>query len=290
VSAARADELAFLGPRGTYSEQAAELYRSRVKTIDRTAPLPTITGVIDAVKGGTVARGLIPVVTTSSGFPLETSRLLSAAIDPGFRVVGEVNIPIDNDLMAKPDATIATIRTVLSHPNALGEARDWLRAHLPDAQLQETRSTAAAAEQVSHGDTSMAAVAGPAAAKLFGLTLLAERIQDNKDNRTSFWVIEKAQTKLAEEHPDRVVINLDAPAGSRVFSTVVAGALRVGFSVLHVNSAPLPGKLFGYRYTITLAAERPVLLLRVTDNLARDVRAGGDGKGMVIGAWRSNDS
>lgn len=287
MTPSKADDLAYLGPPGTYSEQAADLYRGRVTGFDKTVALDTITKVVQAVVSGTSPRGVIPVVATSSGFAAESSRAMLAALDPGFRVVGEVNIPIDNDLMTKIGASLSGIKTVLSHPNALGEAASWLHAHVPDAKLQETKSTAAAAELVSKGDETMAAVAGPAAAKLYGLTLLAERIQDNKDNRTSFWAIVKAGPDFPETKPDRIVVNLDAPSGSRSFSDVVSALRRIGFSVTHVNSAPLPGKLFGYRYTIALASGKPVPMARVQETTTIAAR---EGHAIVLGAWRGMKS
>lgn len=280
--AARADELAFLGPRGTYSEQATDLYRSRVKGFDTTVPLPTITAVAEAIRKGEAPRGIIPAVATT-GFPVESTKALLGALDPGFRIVGEVNIPIDIDLMVKPGTKPADIKAILSHPNALGEAADWLRQHYPDAKLEPVRSTAAAAEQVSRGDGTIAAVAGPSAAKLYGLDVLAERVQDNKDNRTSFWAIVKPGVPFVPA-ANRIAVNIEAPAGSLAFSSVVAGLRGAGFSVVNVNSVPLHGPLFGYRYMIYLAAEKPVLVTRLNRLLAREAKAG-HGETLLLGAW-----
>ena len=274
---AKAADLAFLGPRGTYSEQATDLYRSHVPGFEQTVPLETITGVTNAVREGRAPRGIIPAVATTSGFPAETTRVLLGSLDPGIRIIGEVHIPIENDLLVKPGTKLADITTVISHPNALGEARAWLSEHLPHASLQEARSTAAAAADVAKGDGSTAAVAGPAAAKLYGLEVLASAIQDNKQNATSFWAIVKAGSGEVESHPDRIAVNLDVPADSAAFSILVDDLLKLGFSVIDVNSVPLPGELFSYRYMIVLGAAKPVSVARVA-RYARRRSAGG---------WRS---
>ena len=285
VGSAAAEDLAYLGPRGTYSEQAAQIYLARVPGYDAAVPMESITRLIEAVRSGDNPAALIPAVATSSGFPAETTHVLLAALDPGVRVVGEVHIPIDIELLAKPGTKLGDVKTVLSHPSALGEAALWLYQNLPGAKWQETRSTAAAAEQVAKGDSGNAALAGPAAGKLYGLDALAERIQDNKDNATSFFAIAKTLEKLDQQHADRIAVMLEAPSGSKAFSLVVAALSKIGFTVVTVESVPLPGPLFGYRYMLVLASDQPTLLLRATDAIARDARVGG-GKALLIGAWR----
>jgi prephenate dehydratase len=282
---AHAADLAYLGPRGTYSEQAAEAYRIHAPGYDATVPMESIAKLVEAVRSGDKAAALIPAVATTSGFPAETTRALLASLDPGVRIVGEVHIPVDIDLLVKTGTKLGDVKTVLSHPSALGEATTWLHRNLPDAKWQETRSTAAAAAQVAAGTGGNAAVAGPAAAELYGLDALAERIQDNKDNATSFFAIAKTIEKLDQQHADRIAVTLDSPPASKTFSLVVAALSKVGFTVVTVNSVPLPGPLFGYRYMLMLASDQPTLLLRATDAIARDSRVGG-GKALLIGAWR----
>lgn len=99
------------------------------------------------------------------------------------------------------------------------------------------------------------------------------------------WTIAKTEQRPPEKHPDRLLVTIDAPAGSKAFSLVVAGLSRVGFMVTGVASVALPDNAFGFRYLIELAADKPVLSLRVTDAIARDSRAG-DSHAVLIGAWK----
>ncbi len=98
------------------------------------------------------------------------------------------------------------------------------------------------------------------------------------------WTI-NAGPRPPEKHPDRLLVTIDAPAGSKAFSLVVAGLSRVGFMVTGVASVALPDNAFGFRYLIELAADKPELSLRVTDAIARDSRAG-EGHAVLIGAWK----
>jgi len=157
-----AQDLAFLGPRGTYSEEAADIYRSRATDIRSTTPMASITDVVAAVASGRAQRGIIPVESTRAGMPQETSALLFRGLDPGFRVVAEITIPIDLQLLVKPGSTADGVREILSHPNALKEAGEYLRSHFRDVPLREMASTAAAAEVVAKGDGTTAAIAGRA--------------------------------------------------------------------------------------------------------------------------------
>jgi prephenate dehydratase len=241
-------ELAFLGPRGTYSEEAANTYRERATDVRSTVPMSSITEVVGAVTSGKAERGIIPAESTRAGVPIETAGLILRNLDPGFRIIDEMTISIELQLLGKPGTALSGIREILSHPNALKEAGEYLRAHFRDVPLRETPSTAAAAETVSKGDGTTAAIAGRAAAQLFALETLASAIQDDKDNATSFWVIAPASQPVVEKTPNRIVIALEAPPGSALLSSTLADLYKERFSVVSLSSAPLPGEIHGYRY------------------------------------------
>ena len=111
------------------------------------------------------------------------------------------------------------------------------------------------------------------------------RIETAAGGTAAFWVIVHSLGRTLELHPDRLVVNVEAPDGSKAFSLVVAGLSKLGFTVTAVASVPLSAKPFGFRYMLALAADRPILALRATDAIARDSRVG-DGHALLIGAWR----
>jgi hypothetical protein len=120
----------------------------------------------------------------------------------------------------------------------------------------------------------------------FGLRIVGETRAGEPDaGPIIYWVLAKPLEHLTETHPDRLILTLDAPEGSKTFSFVVAGLSKLGFTVTCATGAPLPGNALGFRYLLALAADKPVLVLRVTDAIARDSRAGG-GHALMIGAWR----
>lgn len=261
-------ELGFLGPRGTFSEEAAETYRRATPDVGVSVPFETMTHVIEALREARVSRAILPVASTVAGFPAESSELFIASGEPGFRVVSEIVLPIELHLLAKPGTLRDGIGRILSHPNALGESGAYLDEHFSGIAREETASTAAAAERVSRGDGTHAAVASVAAARLYGLEILAEDIHEDPDNATSFWVLARPGEVTVPENVTRFVALLDAPAGSRALSETIASLHEVGFNVVFSNSRPLPGELYGFRYLLSFAAREPVETKRIRATLA----------------------
>jgi prephenate dehydratase len=258
ATAAYCADLGFLGPRGTFSDQAAETYRQKMNGLDKTVPFENMTAIVDALAAGRIARGIIPVASTVAGFPAESARILLSERQPGFRVVGEVVIPVELHLLVKPGTQRKGVARIVSHPSALKEAGAFLKTHYAAIPQEETQSTAAAAERVAKGDGTLAAVASPAAARLYGLEILDRDIQENPDNATSFWAIARVEDAPALSAADRLVLRVETASGSPALSRMIARLHEAGFAVVFINSAPLAGKLYGFRYVISLAAAKPV--------------------------------
>jgi prephenate dehydratase len=261
-------ELAYLGPRGTYSEQAALAALARRGLTAAPSAESSLGAVAEAVASGRARLGILPIVATTSAVPAAAHTALLGASDPGWRVVGEVQLPIVSHLLVKPGTRREDLRRVLSHPNALREASIVLGRDFANLRQVETASTAAAAREVAAGDGTSAAVAGPAAMPLFGLVAMAEGIQDDPDNTTLFWVIGPASAAPAER-PDRVVLSIDAPGQSAALGQAVSALHGLGFRVTFVTSAPLPGPPFAFRHAVAAASGRPVPLAEIRSRLAQ---------------------
>jgi prephenate dehydratase len=264
---AQKPELAFLGPRGTYSEQAALTVLSRLGGNALPVAEASLQAVAEAVADGRARLGILPIAATTSSFPAQSHAALLRAADPGWRVVGEVQLPVVSDLLVKPGTRREDLRRVKSHPNALREASIALHRDFAGLEWVEAASTAAAAREVAEGDGTSAAVAGPAAIPLFGLVPLAEGIQDDPDNTTLFWVIGPADAPPAEA-PDRLALTIDAAGGSAALSQAITALDGLGFRVVFVNSVPLPGPPFAFRYAVAASASRPVPLAAINQRLA----------------------
>lgn len=175
--------LAFFGPAGTYTEQAALLY-------DRTArllPFATIPAVAQAVESSLAEWGIVPIENSIEGTVSSTVDVLIH--ESNLRIRAEVVLPIEHYLMAKPGTTIETLATIYSHPQAIGQCRRFLERCFPKAQIVASLSTAAAVEDAFNSPAPAAAIAPRRAAELYAAEILASNIQDVGDNQTRFVVL-----------------------------------------------------------------------------------------------------
>lgn len=176
------DVLAYLGPPGTFTEQAVGLLRYRV---GRAVPGATVAAVLADVAAGRADAALVPVENSVEGSVNTTLDALAAG--PELRVVAEVLLAVRFVLAVPAGVPLSAVTRVLSHPHALAQCRAWLGDTLPRAELVEVGSTAAAAAAVAargagvsggavSGGSADAAVCAPVAARHHGLTVLADGI------------------------------------------------------------------------------------------------------------------
>ncbi|KAI9513028.1 PDT-domain-containing protein [Russula earlei] len=182
--------LAFLGPAGTYSHQAAH---DRFAESVHYQPRNTISDVFDSV-GTSAQLGLLPQENSIFGSVMETyDTLRSSDVGKSKWIRGTATLSIEHCLVVRQGKTMRDIKTVLSHEQGLGQCRRFLATHLPTARLVSVASTAAAAEVVSTQADDVAdgaAICSKICLRLFAnLEMLREGIQDEHDNFTRFYVL-----------------------------------------------------------------------------------------------------
>jgi prephenate dehydratase len=263
--AASASDLAFLGPKGSYSDEAATISASR-DHITGTLPLSTISAIAESVRDGRVEFGLLPFENSIGGFVGETQKLLLAAPDLGWRVIGDITIPISNNLLVKPGTKASDLKKVISHPEALKECAKWLKTNFPELAQEEVSSTAAAAEAVSKGDGTIAAIASPAAASVYQLQILFSNIEDNRSNATNFVVIEGARRDFSERNPTRLVVRIEAASGTDIFARLLDALNRLSFNLTSADSVAT-GTPGSHRFALILDSKKGTDLDQIQDLL-----------------------
>lgn len=178
--------IAFLGPLGTYSEEAA----LKQFGLGRGAVVcASIDEVFRTVEAGQADYGIVPVENSNEGaVGLTLDLLLSSPL----KICGEVTIPVHHCLLSK-QTDIGQITHVFSHAQSLAQCHEWLNKTLPNAEREAVTSNARAAQMIhdliSTDGTFAAAIASKRAAELFGLNILAANIEDDAKNTTRFLVI-----------------------------------------------------------------------------------------------------
>lgn len=181
-------KIAYLGPAGTFTEEALLSDPASQGPDVELVPMPSIDEVLASVDVGQVDRGFVAIENSIEGTVNVTLDTLIFGSE--LLIQREVVTPIRMHLMGRDGADIAGIQRVLSFPHAIAQCRDWLTRHAPGAAIVAANSTADAVRMVSEGDDPTAAAIGPArAGELHGLQVLAEDIEDHPDNATRFVLV-----------------------------------------------------------------------------------------------------
>ncbi|HLC99931.1 MAG TPA: prephenate dehydratase [Patescibacteria group bacterium] len=183
----------YLGPAGTFSEEAALRYYANRGYLGEM--FSSIGQLIEAVAKGMVDEALAPHENSIEG--IVTQCFDAILRSHALKVQEEVWVPIQQNLIGLPTATIDGIRCVLSHPQALAQCEGWLNQYLPRSAREETTSTAKAVEEVMRrGDLSNAAIGSRRAVEVCGAHILQSEIQGMGENRTKFFVLSYEEAPL----------------------------------------------------------------------------------------------
>lgn len=174
--------VAYLGPPGTFGEQAAVQSAPDAERV----PLSSHTAVAAAVRDGAADAGVLAVENSVEGSVVESIDALIR--DDGLRICGELVLSIEQCLIGRRGRQLADVAVIVSHPTALGQCREFLERRFPGAHLEPALSTTAAVEQALVRSDA-AAIASARAAALLGGEVLARGIQDRANNMTRFVIV-----------------------------------------------------------------------------------------------------
>lgn len=211
--------IAYLGPAGTFTEQAArqwaaDVLEGRQRPVDGRAaaadivPASTVRTALELLCDGEVEAAVVPFENSVEGSVPATLQALLEAGDDGVRICGEVHVEVQFHLWARPGTTLADLgpdAVVATHPHAAAQTRDWLAATLPEVSLVHETSTARAAQAVAEGQYD-AAISAPGAGPAYGLEAVAEHIADRQGAVTRFVVLRRGAPTPAPTGADRTTL------------------------------------------------------------------------------------
>jgi chorismate mutase/prephenate dehydratase len=186
--------IAFLGPEGTFAHLATKRHFG---TAAPTLPCGSIPAVFAEVERGAADFGVVPVENSSEGVVYHT---LDSFVDSPLSIQAEIAVRVEQCLVGRIGLEERAIERVYSHPQGLAQGRDWLTHNLPRAQLVETASTSEAARRAAE-DPNGAAVASELAARLNGLAVLRQGIQNAAFNVTRFLVLGRGEAGASAPVP-----------------------------------------------------------------------------------------
>ncbi len=248
MSACRALEapqrVAFLGPAGTFSEQAAVQFFG--SSIDR-VPCVSIDEVFRATAAGTAEFGVVPVENSTEGV---VARSLDLFLNAPLHIVGETSLLVRHNLLRLSNS-LDGIEAVLAHPQALAQCQGWLTTHLPNAERRAVSSNAEGA-RLAATNPAWAGIASDRAATEFGLHIAAHAIQDDAFNRTRFAVVCLPQTLPAPEASGKDCVSLIVSVPNRpgAVHDILVPLKQHGVSMTRFESRPARSGQWEYYFYI----------------------------------------
>lgn len=240
ISACRSLEVelrvGYLGPPATYTHLATiERFGSSIQAL----PTESIEEIFKDVEMGKTSFGVVPIENSTEGV---VSRTLDMFIESEVKICGEVLIRISHDLISlsgKPEK----IRKIFSHPQALGQCRQWLRKNYPQVVLSEAISTARAAQMAAE-DEEAAAIASSLASSLYGLKVIESRIEDYPHNYTRFLVLGRRAMERTGKDKTSLLFSISDSPGSlyEILKPFSAKAINL----TKIESRPIKDKPWEY--------------------------------------------
>ncbi|NDH81988.1 MAG: prephenate dehydratase [Burkholderiaceae bacterium] len=246
MSACRALEskqtIAYLGPTGTFSEQAAhQFFGQSISGL----PCVSLDEVFKAVEKGAATFGVVPVENSSEG---AVSRTLDLLLESPLQISGEVVLPIRHHLLTK-HGNLDGVKTVCAHAQALAQCQQWLSVHAPQLQRQAVSSNAEAARMASK-DSSIAAIAGEPAQLVYGLQIVSAQIQDDPNNRTRFVVIGQYACQPCGQDQTSLVLSVANQPGA--VHHLLGPLAKHGVSMTRFESRPARKGSWEYHFYIDI--------------------------------------
>ncbi len=234
--------IAYLGPEGTFTQAAAlKQFGHSVET----AALPAIDVVFREVEAGDCNYGVVPIENSTEGVVNHT---LDMFLRSPLRISGEVSLRIELHLLSR-EAELSTVQRVYAHQQALAQSREWLDANLPRAERIAVSSNGEAARRVAQ-EPGAAAVAGDAAAELYGLTRLADRIEDEPGNTTRFLVIGSQLVGRSGQDKTSLLIAVNNTPGA--LYRMLEPMARHGLSMTRIESRPSRRGIWDYVFFVDI--------------------------------------
>ena len=248
-------KLAFLGPSGTYTEEAALLYDPNAEL----RPYPNISAVGQAVAAGETGQGVAPIENSIEGSVNFTLDLLIS--ENSLFISYEIVLPIEHYLMGRPGTRLDEVQVVYSHPQALAQCRVYLERNFTNAVRSASLSTAQAVGDAMSSEAPAAAIAPRRSAALYDAEILASGIQDVAANATRFVVLSKSDHQPTGNDKTSLFFTFAEDLPGQLYA-VMGEFARREINLAKIESRPTKQSLGQYVFFIDCDGHREDPLMR----------------------------
>ena len=232
----------FQGVEGAYSYAAMNTFFGKnIKSFH----VDTWKDAMEAIKNQEADFAVLPIENSTAGIVQDNYDLLTKY---DHVIVGEQIIPCQHALVGFPGTSLAEIKNIYSHPQALMQCREFLESH-KEWVTHEFGNTAAAAKKISEeGDKTQAAISSPYAAEFFGLSVLKENIYTNAGNSTRFIIVTK--DKIYCRNAGKISVSYELPHESGSLYNSLSHFIYNGLNMTKIESRPIHGRNWEYRFFV----------------------------------------
>ncbi|MCM8772835.1 MAG: prephenate dehydratase [Candidatus Omnitrophica bacterium] len=232
--------VAYLGPEGTFTHQAAlEKFGEKAKYI----PVKTIDEVFREVEKQRADYGVVPIENSIEGVVTHT---LDVFLESELKITSEILLEIHHYLLSK-EKSIKNIKKLYSHPQAIAQCRNWISENLKDVEIFETESTGSAVKKALKEKNS-AAIASEIASSIYNLNILAERIEDFRENYTRFLVIGKNFSERTGNDKTSILFSIKDKVGA--LHDILVPFKREKINLTRIESRPSKKKAWEYVFFV----------------------------------------
>lgn len=240
--------IAYLGPGGSYTEMAKDLFCERYNlTVDQT-PLKTIKQVLEFIDETSNAVGVLPVENSIEGAVRETIDNLVRTKNTNIKILSELVMPIKHCLLSKT-TELYSITGVISHPQALGQCQNFIHNNLPKhLNIIEAASTAEAAKKLEEYNLTYAAIGSEKTAQIYNLNILQCNINDDPDNKTRFALIGDFETPKTQSDNTTLAFSTENKPGALL--EILQIFHNYGINLSYIDSRPSKVKFGEYLFFV----------------------------------------
>ena len=244
-------KIAYLGPQGTFTEEALNKYIGDIKSEDEIEKVPcaTMQEVIKSVDRGETVEGIVPIENSLEGSVNITLDFLT--FESEAKIVREITIPIRHSLIGKENMAVSKIKKIISHPHATAQCKNFISTHLKGVEIIAANSTAEAIKMLQETDNSIAAIGTEIAAKIYGLKIIEKDIEDNKENKTRFIFLGNNIQEKTGKDKTSIVCFLEEDKPGSLFTILKEFAER-NINLTRLESRPAKKELGDYVFLIDI--------------------------------------